>query len=114
MAKISQTTNYYQIDGDAGGTAVIQINGNTSTTTITGATTVTNGLTIDASGLTVTAGGATITAGNFEVTAGTVTFGSLASVGLMTTSVAGVVGTIATGSPILNFSHEPLTSPDIA
>ena len=96
MAKISQTTNYYQIDGDAGGTAVIQINGNTSTTTITGATTVTNGLTIDASGLTVTAGGATITAGNFEVTAGTVTFGSLASVGLMTTSVAGVVGTIAT------------------
>ena len=111
MAKISQTTNYYQIDGDAGGTAVIQINGNTSTTTITGATTVTNGLTIDASGLTVTAGGATITAGDFEVTAGTVTFGSLASVGLMTTSVAGVVGTIATsdGAVLLGSSATGVT-----
>jgi len=78
MAKISQTTNYYQIDGDAGGTAVIQINGNTSTTTITGATSITNGLTIDASGLTVTAGGATISAGGIDVTGGaTVTTGDL-------------------------------------
>lgn len=111
MAKISQTTNYYQIDGDAGGTAVLQINGGTSTTTITGAASITNGLTIDASGLTVTAGGATITAGgltvsagnvgittgdltvsagNFEVTAGSVTFGTFPS-GVVTSDPSGII-----------------------
>ena len=115
MAKISQTTNYYQIDGDAGGTAVIQINGNTSTTTITGATSITNGLTIDASGLTVTAGGATITAGgltvtagnvsitddltvstgNFEVTGGTVTFATFAP-GVVTSGVGGAISATPT------------------
>jgi hypothetical protein len=115
MAKISQTTNYYQIDGDAGGTAVIQINGNTSTTTITGATSITNGLTIDASGLTVTAGGATITAGgltvtagnvsitdnltvttgNFEVTGGTITFGTFTP-GVVTSGVGGAISATTT------------------
>ena len=115
MAKISQTTNYYQIDGNAGGTAVIQINGNTSTTTITGATSITNGLTIDASGLTVTAGGATITAGgltvtagnvsitddltvttgNFEVSGGTVTFGTFTP-GVVTSGVGGAISATPT------------------
>ena len=77
MAKITQTVDYYQIDGDAQGTGVIQINGTTATTTITGAATITAGLTVStggatitAGGLTVTAGGATITAGDVEITAG--------------------------------------------
>ena len=108
MAKISQTTNFYQIDGNAGGTAVVQINGNTSTTTITGAATITNGLTINASGLTVTAGGLTVTAGNvsitddltvstgnFEVTGGTITFGTFTP-GVVTSGVGGVISATAT------------------
>lgn len=116
MAKISQTTNYYQIDGDAGGTAVLQINGNTNTTTITGAASITNGLTIDAAGLNVTAGGATITAGgltvtagnvgitagdltvsggNFEVTAGSVTFGTFPS-GVVTSDPSGIITSTST------------------
>ena len=103
MAKISQTANYYEIDGNAAGNAVIQINGNTSTTTITGAASITAGLTIDTVGLTVTAGGATITAGGLTVTAGgltvtagAITFGGLAGEGLMTTDASGVVSTTAT------------------
>jgi len=130
MAKISQTTNYYEIDGDAGGGAVIQINGNTSTTTITGATSITNGLTIDASGLTVTAGGATITAGgltvtagnvsitddltvtsgNFEVTGGTVTFATFAP-GVVTSGVGGAIASTPTadGSILLGSAAAGLT-----
>ncbi len=115
MAKITQTTDYYQIDGDAGGTGVIQINGSTATTTITGAANITAGLTIatggatiTAGGLTVTAGGATITAGDLEVTVGditatagaltvggTITFTSFAP-GIVTSNPAGVLNPTAT------------------
>ena len=135
MAKISQTTDYYQIDGNAGGTAVVQINGNTSTTTITGAASITgdgsNGLTIDADGLTVTAGGATITAGgltvtagnvsitddltvttgDFEVTGGTVTFATFpqgivtAGAGGSITSTPSTNGSILLGNSLLGFTE---------
>jgi hypothetical protein len=72
MAKITQTVDYYQIDGDAQGTGVIQINGTTATTTITGAATITAGLTVSTGGATITAGGLTVTAGGATITAGDV------------------------------------------
>ena len=124
MAKISQTTDYYQIDGNAGSTAVVQINGSTATTTITGAASITNGLTIDAAGLMVTAGGLTVTAGNvsiednltvntgnFEVTNGTVTFGTF-PLGIVTSGVGGLIsatpstdGSILLGNAATGFAE---------
>ena len=124
MAKISQTTDYYQIDGNAGSTAVVQINGSTATTTITGAASITNGLTIDAAGLMVTAGGLTVTAGNvsindnltvnngnFEVTNGTVTFGTF-PLGIVTSGAGGLIsatpstdGSILLGNAATGFAE---------
>jgi hypothetical protein len=132
MAKITQTTDYYQIDGDAGGTGVIQINGSTATTTITGAATITStltvqtgGITVDAGGLTVTAGGATITAGdvvltndnltvaagNVEITAGQLTVGSFGP-GIVTSDGAGLLSSTAstTGAILLGDATTGFTS----